>query len=516
MKTFAKAVVLITAFAVTTRAIGFIFRIFLSRILGPELLGVYQIAFSFFMVFLTIIASGLPIVISRKVAIGNFASNKKSLRKLIAAALVISLSTSFAIIILVFALASPLTALFADPRSMPILATLIPAIIAYSIYTVFRAVWWGQKRFFLLGVTELTEQIARVLIFLAFFALAFMFTDFAFMAALSFTIACFISAVIVVILYWRESKKSRGTSSMPHPVLAERHYNYLLKTATPITAVRVITSVILPVIAIIIPMRLIASGWASSDAVAHFGIAVGMTLPLLSIPQTVISSMATALVPELSNSYQSGETEKANRQIKECIKFTLFVNFLLIPVFMAVGVGLGRFLFNNEQAGIYLVQSAWIMIPLSLSLITNAILNSLGLETRAMAHYVIGSFFLLLAVWFLPQFIGVGALIVGIGICTSIASVLNLGMIARHTNADIGFGGMIFKFILISIPAILSGHFLFNLVDSGLPLILSLPIAGGVTFTLLLALAYVFNLVEFESFKSRFKLSGSRYQRSKT
>ncbi|MDR1917586.1 MAG: oligosaccharide flippase family protein, partial [Christensenellaceae bacterium] len=60
MRAFTKSVIIITIFAGLTRAIGFIFRIFLSRILGAEMLGIYQMAMSIFMVLLTVISSGLP------------------------------------------------------------------------------------------------------------------------------------------------------------------------------------------------------------------------------------------------------------------------------------------------------------------------------------------------------------------------------------------------------------------------------------------------------------------------
>ncbi len=65
MKSLFKTVALITFFSVITRVVGFLFRIYLSRTVGAEALGMYQVAFSIFMVLLTIISSGLPLVISR-------------------------------------------------------------------------------------------------------------------------------------------------------------------------------------------------------------------------------------------------------------------------------------------------------------------------------------------------------------------------------------------------------------------------------------------------------------------
>ena len=45
------AVATVTVFGVFTRLIGFLFKIYLSRVLGAEALGVYQIALSVFFLF---------------------------------------------------------------------------------------------------------------------------------------------------------------------------------------------------------------------------------------------------------------------------------------------------------------------------------------------------------------------------------------------------------------------------------------------------------------------------------
>ena len=54
MKSLFKTVFIIMFFSALTRLAGFLFRIYLSRKLGAESLGIYQISFSIFMVLLKI------------------------------------------------------------------------------------------------------------------------------------------------------------------------------------------------------------------------------------------------------------------------------------------------------------------------------------------------------------------------------------------------------------------------------------------------------------------------------
>ena len=502
LPSFIRAVALITIFTVATRSIGFVFRIFLSRILGPEMLGVYQIALSFFMVFLTLIASGLPLIISKHTA--EHTTNPKpdsSLKRIALSGLTISLSVSLTVLLFIFSTHNLLGYLFTDRRSLTILMALAPSLVAYSVYSVLRAIWWGQKRFSLLGLTELLEQLMRVGTFAVMLMMASLFLDMARLAAVAYSIASVFSAILVTLIFLKTTKK-RGVMSdvtpqnTPLPKLSAS-IKPIAKSAAPITFVRFFATVALPIIAITVPHRLQAAGWTPAEALSAFGIAVGMTLPLLTIPQAIISSLATALVPELSSAVQNKQHDAVTKQVTNCLRFALLVNFLILPVFMSLGRPIGVFLFDNETSGIYLIRSAWIMIPMSLSLITNAILNSLGAETRAMKHYLLGSIALFASIWFLPAHIGIYSLMVGIGVCMSIASLLNIRMINKITGARPRTFGLISMFTIISIPAGLLGYFMHGLLATFLPLFFSIGFSAAITVATLGLLAYTLNLFDF-------------------
>jgi stage V sporulation protein B len=286
-------------------------------------------------------------------------------------------------------------------------------------------------------------------------------------------------------------------------------YRPLLKSATPITGMRIVSSLAMPVIAILIPMRLVSAGWTSVAAISAFGVLTGMTYPLLTIPQTVISALSTALVPELSSAYTDKKDAKVLHQIRNALKFTLFINFVLMPAYIALGEGIGTLLYADSTSGIYLSQFAWAMIPISLSQITNAILNSLGKEINTMKHYAIGAIGLFAAVWFLPSVMGIGALVVGMGLCMGIASLLNMILIAKLTGKDIVFSVLwqITVFAFICIPACFFGIFLYNILLSFIGLLLSLIICVSISIGVFLALCHLFNIVKINAYIFRPKLA---------
>jgi len=502
MKTFAHAVALITVFAVTTRAIGFVFRIFLSRVLGAEMLGVYQIALSFFMVFLTIVASGLPLVVSKEVAKAVERGKDKDIAKVAIAGLVIALVLGALLCVTVYLLREFVGTVFTDKRCLQILLVLMPGVLFSAPYIALRAVWWGEKRFFLLGVTELFEQMIRVILFVLVLGIGFMGLDSAGLAAVSFTMACAASAVAVIVVYMKQRRNAslrgaKGNEAIP----TKTFYSPLIKSAAPITGVRVIGSIALPIISVILPLRLVKAGWTASQAIAGYGIMVGMTLPLLTIPGTIISALSTALVPELSGLRQSGDITAVHKRVVGSLRFTLFIVFLMLPAFMAIGEGVGIFLYDNALAGTYLTQMAWVMIPLALSQITNAILNSLGAEMKALKHYVYGSVALFACVWFMPEYIGVTAFALGMGLCMGIASILNLIMIARITKAGTGTLKLVTAFTVITVPAALLGFFTFGIARHVWPLFITLGIAGSASVAVVLILSHVFGVVDLKDFR---------------
>jgi stage V sporulation protein B len=422
VRTFTKSVVIITAFAAATRAIGFIFRMFLSRILGAEMMGVYQLAMSIFMVLLMTVSSGLPLVISREIA-----RDKNKEKSAVTAGLIIAVITSVLVCLLVLGSQNILKLILTDERSLTLLIALLPAVAASGIYCVLRAVWWGQKKFILLGATELIEQVARILLFIVCLGFLQVFGDLANLSAWSFSFACIVSAIAVFVIYVKKN-------GMPAAKTNKAEIINLVKPALPITGVRVVGGIAMPIVSVLLPLRLVASGWTELNAISHFGIIMGMTFPLLTIPSTVISALSTALVPELQD---SKDIKQIKNKINKSIHFTLILNSVFAVIFFCFGKWIGYLLYGSTASGIYLARSAWAMVPLSLGQITSTILNSLNKENVAMRNYFIGSVFLFIIIWFLPSVIGADAIVIGLGTSALIACILNLCKIHKLISKNV-------------------------------------------------------------------------------
>lgn len=505
IKSLFKTVMLITIFSIITRIAGFIFRIYLSRTIGAESLGVYQISFSVFIVLVTIICSGLPLTVSRLTAKYETLNNNSAKNKTITSALIIGALSSLMLCLAVLVCNKLFNFIFADSRCFIILLTLLPAVVFSSVYAVLRGVLWGQNNYFVVCVLELLEQLVRIIV--CVFALSFMYiaVDGVVVASTSLTIATFVSSLAICVYYFKKGGK------LERP---QDEHKELIKTSLPITGIRVVSSLIQPIIAFLIPLGLVSAGYTNSDAVALYGIAMGMAFPLLFLPTTIVDSLAIALIPDLASALACNNNNYINSRIKTSIVFSFYIACLCTPIFIGLGVPICEFLFNNTQAGLFLEYSAIIMVPLALSGISATILNSLNLERKSFRNYIMGSIFLIISVIIFPKYLGIYSITLGLGLSTSTTTILNLLELKKQNK----FNGEIIKPICALIAFILPTSYIisnfFGVLSGYFPCIINLAICGIVGGVCFMLLCEVFNIMKINQVLANFKIIKHKKQKS--
>ena len=488
-----KAMFCVTFFSVATRALGFLLKIYLSRELGSELLGSYQVAMSIFAVLMTFVSSGIPVVLSRNVSYFSYNKDRKSIGSIVSSGLIVTGIICAIVSVLFLLFPSLLNLIFTSNASIEMIYLLLPALIFSSIYEVLRGALWGQKQFFSISITEFIEQIARILILFLLFNTTFIDITPTNKTALSLTLACVISSIVVIIIYF----KSGGNLANP-----KTQFKSLVKDSTPITAVRTISSIVSSIIAIIIPIRLQLFGYSNSEALSEFGIIMGMTFPIIMIPSTLISSLAVTMVPSISEQSKDIDNESVKdipalkSKIMFSIKMSLIFSSILIPIFLSLGKPICNFLFNNTKAGIYLSYATIVMIPLGFSQITSSILNAVGLELKSLKNHIISSALLILCIFFLPKYFGTYSLIIGYFLMAISSAIMNALMLKKRKLIDLSFLKTLFAIILIIATSSTICFIISSIIS--INSFLSMIISAFITLALTVALLLVLNVANFK------------------
>lgn len=487
MKKFVKAVMVTTILSIITRALGLILKIYISREIGAVALGFYQIALSVFFLLCTLVTSGIPLIISRKIA-----KDPARQSSIVFSGLIVS--TAISAIVCVFILLCPqlLVVVWNQNESLSCLLALLPAIIFTALYVPFRGAFWGTKNFFLLGFVELLEQVIRFVACFIMFSLVLPLSG-ATIAGTTYSIACGLSSIIAIIIYFVKGYKIKPNTKQILP---------LIKESAPIASIRIGSSFVSFAVSLIFPIMLVKCGHSSDEAIGFFGIVTGMVMPLITIPGTLISSISVALIPEIS-----GKSETViNKHINNALSFSIMISFLLLPTFITLGKPLGQLLFKSELAGELLKVGSILLLPMGISQISSSILNAINKERRGLINYIVGAVLLLVSVCVLPKFLGVYSLVAGFLLMSLSDTLLNLFAFTNYLSSY-SLKTLIFS-TLFCIPSGLIAHFSYGVFRLILSPIIAIIIASGLSIIFLLLFYQLFHFINiFDYLPERMKLS---------
>lgn len=481
----------VTIFSCAERLLGFIYRIFLSRTLGAESIGIYQVALSFIGLLMTITSSGIPITVSRLMT--KHIAERQAYRKysVVSAGIFLAAIISSALVIPLMIFGNKLTFLFTDSRVYNALFIMLPGVIITSVYAVIRGFFWGEKRFVTYSVIELLEEAVMLIAGIIFVNALTVNLSGEEKASYSVLISYVFSFVASAVAYFFIG----GKLSLP-----TRELKPLFSSAAPITLMRTVTSLVNTLIAVILPARLVASGLSESLAMSEYGALSGMSIPLIYIPSTLIGSIALVLVPELSDNFYRNNMVTLKNNVEKAVKCSVFISTLIIPVFLSMGEEIGILVYNNATAGIYVSRATIIMFPMSISLISTSMLNSLNLEKKTLKYYLIGASLLILSITVLPKFIGIYSLVVGLMLSYVVTAACNLKLIKKTCKTPPNLTSFIVSGAIFIIPSTLLGALLKKLlvrIVGGLTSI----IISSVTVVIFTYLFYrVFDLFDIKDF----------------
>ncbi len=200
----------------------------------------------------------------------------------------------------------------------------------------------------------------------------------------------------------------------------------LFTSALPVTSVRASGSLITSAVAVLLPAMLISAGYSQTDALGIFGVVSGMVMPVLFIPSTLIGSLALVLVPELSEDYYRQRTERLKKNIERGLRFSFLVACALTPFFFVLGKDFGALAFQNSLAGEMISKSCPLLLPMSVTMISTSMLNSIGCERQTFLFFFLGAAALLLSILLLPSVCGGYAYIIGLGLSYIVTALCNI------------------------------------------------------------------------------------------
>jgi len=417
---------------ILSRLLG-LYRLVLPRLLGPEGVGLYHMAYPAYALTLALATGGLTVAISRLVAESAARGAHREAERILHIATILLVGLGAAGGAALFLGAPWLAAHVArDARAAPAIAAVAPAALLVAAMSGLRGYFQGYQDMAPTAISQVVEQLVRVL---GIVALAFLLRPFGLKwAAAGVAGAAGLGAaaglLLLLALRGRRSAPRGGGYGRPTRILLSR----LVAIALPIT----ITGLGVPVMQIldlvIVPAALQMQGLGAGPRTGAYGILSGYAMPLVALPAIISGAIAVALVPAVAAALARRDAQRARNLAGESLAATWR---WLLPAALGLAL-LGRpivsILFGSASAALSLIVLSPSALLFGLAQVAAAALQGYGRTWRPLAHLAAAAAVKAALTWPLVRVFG----IVGAAEATSIAylvwTVLNVTALRRLTG----------------------------------------------------------------------------------
>lgn len=434
---------ILTITGIATRMIGFFYKIFLSRIIGAEGIGLYQMIFPIFGICFSLTVAGFETSISRFVAGEAARKNERGAKSMLSAGLSLSFTLSLLTAFWLYQSADFLAVHYLkEPRCGILLRFLAFSLPFSSCHACISGYYYGLKKTGVPAASQLLEQLVRVG---AVFLLASICAEKGIavspvLAVLGMVLGEFVSmlfSLTALALHGASSriKQTSTPSTMPIPghfLSLTACMRQILAMSLPLTGNRVVMNLLTSIEAILIPLTLQVYGLDAGAAYSVYGTLTGMALSFIMFPNVITGSISVLLLPSVSEAQAAGNQKRIQEAIQKTISFCLPFGIFFTVFFLVTGKFLGTFFFHSALAGDFIQTLAWICPFLYLNATLNSILHGLGSTGITFRNNVIGITIRILFILFYVPHYGIQGYLWGILANQLTVTLLCIGSLKKY------------------------------------------------------------------------------------
>lgn len=374
MRTLIRQTMLLSASHFFVRVLGFLMRIWLSRSLGPQAMGLVELASSAQMLLITPVTSGLPAAISRMCAKADSAEQGSVVR----CGASLSLAVSLPIMAAAYLLREPIALWLGDVRTLPALIVYLPCIPVLALSCAFNGYFYGSGRPLVPALGEILEQVVRFLLCI-YLTTQLAFWPLMLRAAIPGAAALAgesVSLLLLLALAFRIFLPGK------RPLRRQGVMREIFSLALPLTGMRLVSSLMRTINTLLIPARLVHAGVTRTQALTGLGMINGMMMPILMAPSFITISLSMAVSPELTRRQAQGKP--VSRLIRRMLSAALVIGMAAAAAIYAAAPLISSHVFR-QSALLPLLRRSCLLVPvMSLGQVTGGMMNALGLQGRSL------------------------------------------------------------------------------------------------------------------------------------
>ncbi|WP_426451714.1 putative polysaccharide biosynthesis protein [Paenibacillus sp. S-38] len=444
-----KGTLILSLAALVARALGVIQRIPLVALLTMAGMAPYGVAFNLYSVLLVVATAGIPSalskMISERTALGRYAEADRIYKS----ALQFAVGAGIVMALILWFVAPSFAASSEQPKAVLAIRAIAPALLLFPVIAIMRGYFQGRRMMTPNGISQVIEQIFRVVTSVA---LAYLLLERGLVYAVagaSFGGVIGGVAALAVMLYYgsklrRQDLRERGDSVPPEQkaaaaaLTAGTIYKQLFRLSVPI----VIFSVTVTLVYLIdswLATPLLKGAMGLEDAGRVLGILTGQAQSLAGIPIILAVALSQSVVPIISSAYAQNDLKQVSEQTGKVLQLSILTGLPVVLVIALAARPLNFFIFENEAGTLIddrfapgviaaLTVTAIFQIVMQTS---GAVLMGMGRMKPLMAGVGVGIAVKLAASFALAPLLGIYGLVAATALCFIVMAAINLSVLRR-------------------------------------------------------------------------------------
>ncbi len=432
MSTILAGTLLLTATGLFSQLVGFFYRMMLSRLIGAETMGLYQLVMPVYSMLMSVTAVGLTVAVStlsaRSHALGDSGTVRLVLRRALGCFFLLSVPLGAAVVLL----SDPISVyILGDARTRLGVALLVPCMLLTGVENLHKHCFYGIGRVRPPAAVETAEQVIRTASVLLLLALLLPRTaeETVGIIALGMVLCEIFSACALTLLFRRHWRRFP-----PGPAGEAVSRRQLFSIALPVGATSLLGTLLGSANAVLIPAKLVESGMTLSEAMSDFGELSGMTAPMLALPTGFIGALCLVMVPDLARRTAKGDRRAAAGFLDRVMSSTSLLIAPSMALLAVIGPTVGRTMFQDERVGEFILPLAVGTLLGCYQSVLSGALNGLGLQGKAARNAIVSDVVQLAFTFFTVVRWGLAGYAAGFVLSALVGMGINLASVLRAAS----------------------------------------------------------------------------------
>lgn len=489
---------------ILAKFLGLFFRWPLIMLIGDEGIGYYQLSYPLYMFFVAM-ASGVPVAVSKIISERNATGDIEGTYEVVKESSFLMISLGLGTSLILFFFAKPIiNVLKWDMKSYYSLIGISFAPIVVSFITIFRGFFQGLQNMTPTGISQILEQIGRVIIGVGMaFLLLPRGIEYAAGGAAMGAAGGGVLAAIYLYYKYKKIKKSMGIKKIRTntDILSQ-----ILKISIPISVGATVGTIMSLIDSILVPQKLLEAGIGDRVATALYGQLTGKASVLVNIPLTLSMAICTSLIPIIAESYILNRKIEMQSKVNVAMKLSAVIALPSTMGLFFLAEPIMKLIFFQRYEGVEILKYLSLSIPfVIITQTTTSILQATNHYIRPMINLLIGCIVKVILTMFLVPITNLniyGAVVSSIT-AYAVVTILNVTSLKKKVKVKVHFYNCLVKPAYASLFMILSVIFSYSFIvrkteSNSISCLLAIFV-GIIIYILAILLFRVFEIEEIKS-----------------